>query len=936
MTARIPGGRKALHARFFKADLQMQTPVDRRHWVGEVSVLPGSPTDEDFQAAATAYVDRCYDVGLEIIGLTDHNLGGEYAEQFYNAFMSAIDDKAVREKWKPKVFLGFEVQANVGKGLHLLCLFDPGTAFAQVDDALTELGLARGSRFESSQAKPLPVEQTLDSILNSVQEKYGGIVIAAHPDGPKGVLSDDDLDDWLQASVIANPGLLCMELRRGREAYASSQSKLGMIVRNDPGEWHRPHPIAVVSSSDCKRLSEEDGGGDEGWIGRRFTWLKMSERTIEGLRQAFLDHDSRIAFGMPSPDQTADHPRIERIQIEGVDFLVDLDVWMSPNLTTLIGGGGTGKSTILEYCRAALQQTISDPTSAVAKNHEGIAGTVGQGRAVLTLSHGSSRMTATVSADGASAADDAGDSIPQLAIRFPAIVLGQREVYEIAGNQSAIGSFVDRLEADRLRSLKHDEDQQRTKAAELGELLDAAAEHEARLAEIRGERDRLLAEVGLVTPTHDGGRSPDAILRDIATVRRIDEALRNRAARIAELADEIAVPLGSGDPASGSGHGTQIRAYADGASGQLAESAERLRSAAEALVRYRELERDVPRDLQIPASWHSNENGGEAGGSLGAIAALLSQLEEYDRQTDRLRAEVARLRADASGRSDCLVELHQVWDEQIAVRNGIAVNLRDLVPETQTGDPFVEVSVVPFGNRLDLEEAVGEHIDDNRRFSSSDVADLVEAAYEAAPDGTNPTLLLCNWLRSLPGDVPVEMEIFSSARIAALSESIGTAAIRQLETARPSDSISVMLRRGDGTVAGTLDSGLSVGQKCTAILALALAEGTFPILIDQPEDEIDNEFIYRNLVPLLRRAKRQRQVILATHDPNLPVNADAELIVALEAKSETGESAFGMLKTLPEGRCVGSLDRPAVKLAVEEIMEGSEEAFLRRHTRYGF
>lgn len=82
-----------------------------------------------------------------------------------------------------------------------------------------------------------------------------------------------------------------------------------------------------------------------------------------------------------------------------------------------------------------------------------------------------------------------------------------------------------------------------------------------------------------------------------------------------------------------------------------------------------------------------------------------------------------------------------------------------------------------------------------------------------------------------------------------------------------------------------------MGQRCTAILALALATGTDPIVIDQPEDEIDNEFIYTHLselVPLLRKAKESRQVIIATHNPNLPVNGDAELICALVASSDGG------------------------------------------------
>ncbi len=101
-------------------------------------------------------------------------------------------------------------------------------------------------------------------------------------------------------------------------------------------------------------------------------------------------------------------------------------------------------------------------------------------------------------------------------------------------------------------------------------------------------------------------------------------------------------------------------------------------------------------------------------------------------------------------------------------------------------------------------------------------------------------------------------------------------------------------------------------------------------MIDQPEDEIDNEFIYTELVPLLRRAKERRQVIVATHNPNLPVNGDAELICALTASSNGTSRSRGQVAAL------GSLDRRPVRERVELIMEGSKEAFERRRAKYGF
>ena len=118
---------------------------------------------------------------------------------------------------------------------------------------------------------------------------------------------------------------------------------------------------------------------------------------------------------------------------------------------------------------------------------------------------------------------------------------------------------------------------------------------------------------------------------------------------------------------------------------------------------------------------------------------------------------------------------------------------------------------------------------------------------------------------------------------------------------------------------------LSEGQRNTALLNLILAQGSGPIVIDQPEDELDSNYIFSALVPLLREVKNNRQLILATHNANLPVNADAELIYAFEAHDGRGRR-----------RAAGGLDRGDTTQAVLDIMEGSEKAFKQRSEKYHF
>jgi ABC-type cobalamin/Fe3+-siderophores transport system ATPase subunit len=118
---------------------------------------------------------------------------------------------------------------------------------------------------------------------------------------------------------------------------------------------------------------------------------------------------------------------------------------------------------------------------------------------------------------------------------------------------------------------------------------------------------------------------------------------------------------------------------------------------------------------------------------------------------------------------------------------------------------------------------------------------------------------------------------------------------------------------------------LSLGQQQSILLALILSSSSErPLIIDQPEDNLDGEFIYSTLVPVLRRAKERRQVIIVTHNANVAVLGDAELIVVMKAKNDRGEIVTR-----------GSIDHAETRDAACDILEGAKEAFLRRAKMYG-
>lgn len=124
---------------------------------------------------------------------------------------------------------------------------------------------------------------------------------------------------------------------------------------------------------------------------------------------------------------------------------------------------------------------------------------------------------------------------------------------------------------------------------------------------------------------------------------------------------------------------------------------------------------------------------------------------------------------------------------------------------------------------------------------------------------------------------------------------------------------------------------LSTGQRATALLLLLLQGGTGPLVIDQPEDDLDNRFIFDTVVPKVRENKLTRQLIFSSHNANIPVLGDADQIVALHATELEGRMSGSIVPN-----AIGSLDNSAVRSQVEELLEGGKDAFETRRYLYGF
>ena len=153
--------------------------------------------------------------------------------------------------------------------------------------------------------------------------------------------------------------------------------------------------------------------------------------------------------------------------------------------------------------------------------------------------------------------------------------------------------------------------------------------------------------------------------------------------------------------------------------------------------------------------------------------------------------------------------------------------------------------------------------------------------------------------------------------------------LRELEELTVNQAVEVLLdvQAGSGTREYKRMDDLSKGQRATALLLLLLGASRSPLVIDQPEDDLDNRFVYDGVVSNLRELKGKRQIIASTHNANVPVLGDAELIVALEGSGQNGKPIDGG---------IGSLDDAAIRSLAEAILEGGAAAFNARQHLYGF
>ena len=922
-------------ARWWKFDCHTHTPASGDYGKGsnQASLRQITPEDWllDFMRA-----------GVDCVAVTDHN-----SADWVDKLKQALVELEQAEDFRPlHLFPGVEITAN--GNIHILAIFDTDKNAA---DVTTLLGAVRynGKRGASNVAADLAPIGVVEAIINA-----GGIPILAHVDGPSGAWK---LPGNTLSPLLESDGLFAMEV-------VDPSIKKPEIYHQRKLDW------AEVLGSDSHHPA---GGTGDRFPGSDYTWVKMEKPSLEGLRLALLDgagfsirrsDDAPQFNSVALPEHFVEKIEIKDAQYIGQGQLAKLE--FSPWLNALVGGRGTGKSTVVHSLRLASRRETelqnlderSEPRTTFERFNRIPNYRADDGGLKLTTKitwtlvrddlqyrvHWPQTDDGILVEDKASGQWKPADVQTVTQTRFPLRIFSQGQIAALAGeNQQALIQLID--EAAGVATLK----------IELEQTQKAFFTSRARLRELDSKLDR---EDELVLEQTDVERKLKhfeeaghaAILKSYRLRNRQDreadqqfDVAKTAADNIETAAENLQpedLPPGLFDEDSADDR--QIIHIVDMLASSMRKATQELRDSAQRL-------RDTI-DTQSEELAHSAWQTAVQK-SVDDYKILVKTLEEggvtdpdeYGRLTQdrqRIDSDMKRLEAIKMERDRLENQSQSQLNDVLKARHAVSAARGKFLADTLAENDFVSIRNQTYGNDpLVIEQSL------------RGIMNITDARFQGdilvMEDGRPAKGIVAELLQGLPDDPDLRKSTIED-RIGDLKGQVKSTCLgdgkfsghfnnflqREFEqkpefldsilTWFPEDGLQVKYsRRGDGTDFQPITQA-SAGQRSAAMLAFLLAYGKEPLVLDQPEDDLDNHLIYDLIVRQIRENKLKRQIIVVTHNPNIVVNGDAEMLHVFDFK---------------EGQCramqSGSLQQESVREEVCRVMEGGREAFKRRYRRLG-
>lgn len=879
-------------AKFWKCALQVN-PFDYIRYRGQ-----DIATDEE--AYNQELLEVCLEEEIKVLGIADHGR------------VESVD--AIREKVEPHgivVFPGFEVTAN--DKVHFVCLFSEKTSSKVLErylGSLKPLDIKDGTR---------PSELSSAHLIEEV-DRLGGVLFAAHSTNDNGVLK------LRQNHIWTNPKLRAVQIPGTIDDLKPAENGFYyQVALNRNPQYQRDRPMALINAADVEapeKLREKSAS----------CLIKMTKPCFQSFRQAFLDPESRLRLNYDVPENHASV--IESIRFTN-GYLDGVQVGLADHLNALIGGRGTGKSTLIESVRFVLAK---EPVMSEARKlHEKIVKeNLSKEKAHVELRVRSAAMGGrwfTVSrryGDRPVVKDEQGNISPHSPLELlPDIeVLGQNEIYETArtveGRDHLLSRFLqnkDSQEHKKIQQILSNLEENRLsilKATELQGELEADVAKLPKLEDQAGQFQSLGLEKKLkAIPRLEKEKQFTQRVED--EYSELDEGLR---VALDSLPD---VQFLSDQALDGLPHkkllssqrllleelGVDIRKLLEQAREKWTAAcgkkdalkkglSEQIRADEEALTK---------EFRKIPASQ------GKSGREIGELyQTILKEIESIRPKTQSLKHRKEQIRVLYEHRKSLLSELSEA---QVQLSSNATRNLRKLNNRLR-GKLKVDLGVAEDRQNLfdfllsfNLEGIGAKRLEwlKEGEFSPESLAGTIRQGTDALQNsgwGITPTV--ASALATLS-----EMQLLELEEVQLLDKKVielNVAHEGQAEDYRHIDD-------------------LSVGQQCTAILHMLLLNNQDPLILDQPEDNLDNAFIADRIVAELRKAKLERQFIFATHNANIPVFGDAEWIGVLQVNPEERRAEIPL-------ELQGAIDVEPVQKFAADILEGGRAAFNQRREKYGF
>lgn len=926
-------------SRWWKFDFHTHTPASTdTYWARNNIVL--SPEEWLLMYMAA---------GIDCVAVTDHN-SGEWVDRLKDAYAhmkEQADAGSPPEGFRElTIFPGVEI--SVSGGFHLLAIFDPDATTRTITDLLAAV------RYRGTDGDSDGVTQEGPAIVVQAVLDAKGIPIPAHADRPgengKSLLALRDgstaasrLDTNTVLGVLDNKHLLAVEWEDlSRQAPECARKRVEQFARVLGSDCHTFQGNAVPSS--------------------RYTWVKMARPKLEGLRLALLDGNGvsirRSDEGTFDPFKTPAH-FITAIEIGSARYMGNGQaerIELTPFYNALIGGRGTGKSTFVHALRLAygregelnilsgnsepVRQFESfrkiyktrDDDGALREQTEICVELMREDQLYRLRWQRPKEPQIMVEEKDANGTWRESQSQTVNAERFPIRLFSQGQIAAMADeNRQALLAVID--EAAQVGKLKQDfEEAKRTFLRQRARLR----ELEGKLAE-RPEVERKFAEVArklnAFTQAHHG-EVLNALERAEHQRRRVDQILEQVSAlpvRVQEVAQSLILddwPPGAFDDASDADI-LQWRKKADEAVQQARQALEQtsrvLSHYAQGLAQDPLLVAWRKRVDKAVADFHALQQALAVEGVTDLQAQAFEQLVQ---ERHRLDAERKRLDQIKAERDTLEEDIAAQWQRVVEAREAITSARAEFVKKTLDGNPYVRIEVVPFGfDARVIERSLRELLE------ATD--DRFENDFLAMDAAGNPTGGLAFEIAHAD-DRKAALDS-SKKQLQTISDEFGghfknylRKKVERPEFADyiqcwfPEDDLRIEYsRRADGTDWVAITQG-SQGQRSAALLAFLLAFGEEPLVLDQPEDDLDNHLIYDLIVRQIRENKLRRQLVIVTHNPNIVVNGDAELVHVLDFRG-------GQCRVVERG----ALQENSVREEVCRVMEGGREAFERRWRRLG-